>query len=363
MCCADYSLPQSTKAISLLLCRNNTPILSFEIVPPRRSPKVARTLSVLPGQNRRMGYIIPHRPSCRRSFCTFLVLYVTMLGRLTPLRLCHGWVSKRAASQRRRRTPSIRQEDFRLRQQHYFSVPMTAADRRTKCSLPMSSTSTDAATSPKMINLHTIPVEELEIILKSWGHPKYRAKQVYDWVHVQGVTNVDEMNNIPKTLRQHLKDHSAVGTLQLDTELISKDGTIKRAYRVADGQLIESVLMPYQDGRYTACISSQAGCAQGCVFCATGQMGFSRQLTPDEILEQVSRFASELAAKDKLERKEGESDQTKGGTSKNHGRSTRLSNIVFMGSKSKMMHLTITINISKWIPSLTLCFLVHLSKN
>ena len=105
--------------------------------------------------------------------------------------------------------------------------------------------------------------------------------------------------------------------------------------------------MPYEDGRYTACISSQAGCAQGCVFCATGQMGFSRQLTPDEIFEQVSRFASELAAKEKLQRKEDESknkqknkngNNNKGTTSTSQavlksGRSTRRSNIVFMGSK------------------------------
>jgi 23S rRNA (adenine2503-C2)-methyltransferase len=83
--------------------------------------------------------------------------------------------------------------------------------------------------------------------------------------------------------------------LTLDTELISKDGTKKRAYRLWDGQLIESVSMPYDDGRYTACISLQAGCAMGCVFCATGQMGFARQLLSEEIFEQVSRFASELS--------------------------------------------------------------------
>lgn len=91
----------------------------------------------------------------------------------------------------------------------------------------------------------------------------------------------------------------------------------QKCFLYQDGQLIESVLMPYEDGRYTACISSQAGCAQGCVFCATGQMGFSRQLTADEILEQVSRFSAELAK---------ENDGTTTG-----GRHKRLSNIVFMG--------------------------------
>lgn len=89
---------------------------------------------------------------------------------------------------------------------------------------------------------------------------------------------------------------------------VSKDGTKKLAYRLSDGQVIESVLMPYSDGRRTACISSQAGCAMGCVFCATGQMGFKRQLSAAEIFEQAYRFSQELQA-----------------------RGDRLSNVVFMG--------------------------------
>jgi len=126
------------------------------------------------------------------------------------------------------------------------------------------------------------------------------------------------MNNIPKKLRLQLTDYSKPAALELAFEAKSKDGTIKRAYKCWDGQIIESVLMPYEDGRYTACISSQAGCAQGCVFCATGQMGFSRQLTVDEIFEQVSRFSAELLS----------DDESEGG---NHGREKRLSNVVFMG--------------------------------
>jgi 23S rRNA (adenine2503-C2)-methyltransferase len=152
------------------------------------------------------------------------------------------------------------------------------------------------------------------------------------------VTDVHQMKNLPKTLRTDLEQFAAVGSLHLDTELISKDGTIKRAYQLADGQLIESVLMPYSDGRYTACISSQAGCAQGCVFCATGQMGFSRQLTSEEIFEQVARFASELAHQDKEYQKEKKmnnkekAQQSQQSNSQPHlGRTTRLSNIVFMG--------------------------------
>lgn len=122
------------------------------------------------------------------------------------------------------------------------------------------------------------------------------------------------MNDIPKKLRTVLKERTTIGSLQLEVEQLSNDGTKKRAYKLHDGQMIESVLMPYEDGRRTACISSQAGCAMGCVFCATGQMGFARQLTSDEIYEQVARFATELSG-------EGE----------------RLSNVVLMGEYYTMI--------------------------
>lgn len=171
-----------------------------------------------------------------------------------------------------------------------------------------SSSQQETQQQAKLIHLHSIPKEELDQVIVSWGFPQYRSDQVWNWVHQQGVTNVEEMTNVPKTLRASLKEFTNFSSLTLDTELVSKDGTIKRAYRLHDGQLIESVLMPYEDGRYTACISSQAGCAMGCVFCATGQGGFARQLSSAEIFEQVSKFASELARKDQ-----------------------RLSNIVFMG--------------------------------
>lgn len=186
---------------------------------------------------------------------------------------------------------------------------------------------------PPLLNLHTITQEEIQELVVSWGYPKFRGKQIYGWIREKGVTNPNEMINLPKALRQTIVQFTSRnrldgtgnddqdgprdpdcggGALQLAYEAISKDGTRKRAYELRDGQLIESVLMgPYKDGRYTACISSQAGCAMGCVFCATGQMGFARQLSSDEIFEQVSRFASDLKR---------ENDASK-----------RLSNIVFMG--------------------------------
>lgn len=162
---------------------------------------------------------------------------------------------------------------------------------------------------PMRVNLMTMPLPEMEELVVAWGYPKFRAKQIQGWIRDHGVIRFDDMNNLPKKLRQTLTEHARLGSLELAVQADSKDGTVKRAYRLHDGQLIESVLMPYDDGRNTACISSQAGCAMGCVFCATGQMGFARQLTSDEIFEQVARFDSELK-----------------------GRGERLSNIVFMVS-------------------------------
>jgi len=162
----------------------------------------------------------------------------------------------------------------------------------------------------KLKDIYTLTEQEIEEFLQTeLKQPRYRAKQVYAWLYQRGATSFDDMNDLPKALRAGLAEHFALGCLEVAFEQVSKDGTIKRAYRLADGQLIESVLMPYEDGRRTACISSQAGCAMGCAFCQTGQMGFARQLTDAEIFQQALLFSRDLA-------KEG---------------LYRLSNVVFMG--------------------------------
>ena len=179
--------------------------------------------------------------------------------------------------------------------------------------------------------LHALIVDHL-------GYPKFRATQVWHWIHSQGRTNVHDMHTIPQALRTQLDHWCKPHALEIAVEQVSKDGTVKRAYKCPDGQVIESVLMPYQDGRYTACISSQAGCAQGCVFCATGQMGFQRSLTSHEIYEQVARFAHELQQEEQDNHKHKSKHPTNNNNHhhddpppKLHGKSTRLSNIVFMG--------------------------------
>ncbi|GKY92261.1 hypothetical protein MPSEU_000197200 [Mayamaea pseudoterrestris] len=234
-------------------------------------------------------------------------------------------VCTRAFSPTYRRTERISTSPI-YRSFRFASLPQQLPSWR-RCSRLSSTTNASATNRPLRINLSTISLAELEILITAWGHPKFRASQVYQWIHNQGITDVSEMNNIPKKLREQLLETTEPSSLELILEQESKDGTIKRAYRCTDGQVIESVLMPYRDGRYTACISSQAGCAQGCVFCATGQMGLARQLTSDEIFEQVARFSRELTKRNKAEQQASD-DAAK---LKQHGRQMRLSNVVFMG--------------------------------
>lgn len=145
-----------------------------------------------------------------------------------------------------------------------------------------------------MINLYSLSEAELEARIVTLGQPRFRAKQIVQWVYDKGATSFGQMTNLPISLRETLAAHFCFGHLSIDTEQVSQDGTRKRLYRLHDNKLIESVLMPYRDGRRTACISSQAGCAMGCAFCATGQMGFARHLTAEEIFEQAQRFSQEL---------------------------------------------------------------------
>ncbi len=158
-------------------------------------------------------------------------------------------------------------------------------------------------------NLYDLEANELEALITGWGQPAYRARQVAAWLYKNKIGSVADMTNLPKALRDKLDAETTVGVLEQCSEQLSLDGqTVKRLFRLPDNQLIESVLMEYDDGRRTACISTQAGCAMGCVFCATGQMGFSRNLSTGEIVEQAVHFARQLEA-------EGD----------------RLSNVVLMG--------------------------------
>lgn len=160
-----------------------------------------------------------------------------------------------------------------------------------------------------MINLYDLTLPEITSLINGWGEPAYRAKQVWEWLYKHKAATFEEMTTLSKPLREKLATETRLGVMEQAAEQFSTDGqTEKRLYKLPDGQLIESVLMEYDDDRRTACISTQAGCAMGCVFCATGQMGFARHLTSGEIVEQALRFAHQLE-------RNGE----------------RLSNIVLMG--------------------------------
>jgi len=120
---------------------------------------------------------------------------------------------------------------------------------------------------------------------RSRGQPEFRTEQVRKWVYETGVRSIGEMTNLPATEREALTQAFRLTDPETSTVSRSRDRTAKHLWRLRDGELVESVLIPTED-RLTLCISSQAGCAMGCTFCATGWAGFSRQLTAGEIVAQ-----------------------------------------------------------------------------
>jgi 23S rRNA (adenine2503-C2)-methyltransferase len=146
-------------------------------------------------------------------------------------------------------------------------------------------------TNPYFFNLE---FEELKAELKALGLPEFRARQLWQAFYVDLVNNINEVTTLSKELRRSLSERMQFNHLKAVERLVSSDQeTVKTLFELPEGQAIEAVLMHY-DVRQTLCISSQAGCAMGCVFCATGQMGFSRNLSVGEIVEQVLHYAREL---------------------------------------------------------------------
>lgn len=128
--------------------------------------------------------------------------------------------------------------------------------------------------------------EELTAYFQSLGQPKYRAAQVFAWIH-RGVRNFQEMSDLPASLRDVLEKKAQISFVSVAKKLVSDiDGTVKYLYELNDGESVESVLMSYKHG-FTVCISTQAGCRMNCAFCASSLAGLSRGLTPSEMLDQV----------------------------------------------------------------------------
>ncbi|ROR23235.1 23S rRNA m(2)A-2503 methyltransferase [Comamonas sp. BIGb0124] len=160
-------------------------------------------------------------------------------------------------------------------------------------------------------NLLDFDLDGLAAFCEQLGEKRFRATQLFRWIHQRGASDFDQMSDLAKSLRQKLKGCAEVRALTVLTEHVSADGTIKWLFDVGDGNAVETVFIP-EDDRGTLCVSSQAGCAVGCRFCSTGHQGFARNLKTSEILAQLW-YAEHL-----LRRKFGRDERV-------------ISNVVMMG--------------------------------
>ena len=164
-------------------------------------------------------------------------------------------------------------------------------------------------------DIRSLTFQEIEDFFRTKSEKSFRAKQVYEWIWKKTCRSFDEMTNLSSENRQMLQENFSFTLLTKETELVDPDGTVKLTFRLSDGGLVEGVLLT-SDNRTTACISSQAGCALACQFCATGMLGFKRNLTFTEIFDQVVFLNRESL--------------------KHQGKP--LSNIVFMGMGEPLMN-------------------------
>jgi 23S rRNA (adenine2503-C2)-methyltransferase len=179
-------------------------------------------------------------------------------------------------------------------------------------------------------NLYDLPLPDLERLLANWSQPSYRARQLYRQLYVNLSNDLATMTDLPIALRERLAAETRIGALDLvRLQTADKGLTRKALFRLPGGAVVESVLMVYPD-RATACVSTQAGCAMGCVFCATGRLGLLRNLSAGEIVEQVLWAAREV----KGLRTKGRAEKT---AARNNNLSvlspqpSALTNVVFMG--------------------------------
>jgi len=135
-------------------------------------------------------------------------------------------------------------------------------------------------------NIRAYTLQELANVLVQHGEKAFRAKQIWQWIWQKGVTRFEDMTNLSKDFREFLDNHFILQTATLTHKQESSDGTTKLGFTLPDGNLIETVLIPSKD-KSTVCVSSQVGCKLKCSFCATGGLGFTRNLLPEEIFDQV----------------------------------------------------------------------------
>jgi 23S rRNA (adenine2503-C2)-methyltransferase len=144
------------------------------------------------------------------------------------------------------------------------------------------------------MDIRSLDLNELTEYLEGLGEKKFRAKQIYRWLHVSLVSSYDEMRNIPKSLQEKLEREAPLYSLKIADLQVSKlDGTRKYLFELQDGNMIEAVLMKYKHGN-SVCISSEVGCRMGCTFCASAIGGLIRQLSAGEMLDEIYRIQSEI---------------------------------------------------------------------
>ncbi len=194
-------------------------------------------------------------------------------------------------------------------------------------------------------DIRSLTLENLQDFFLQHGIKKFRAGQTYDWLWKNGCQSFGEMTNLSKMDRLLLSQHFSFNVARANHFQTAGDGTVKVVFKTDDNHLVEGVLIPSAN-RYTACISSQVGCALGCKFCATGRLGFSRNLTAGEIFDQVVVLARYAGMKKAGKETANPEKEQKGLITSVSGHD--LSNIVFMGMGEPLLnYLNVTNAISK----------------
>ena len=198
-------------------------------------------------------------------------------------------------------------------------------------------------------NLLDFDLDGLAVFCESLGEKHFRATQLYRWIHQKGASDFSQMTDLAKSLREKLTGKAHIQGLQVISEHKSADGTIKWLFDVGQGNAVEAVYIPEAD-RGTLCVSSQAGCAVGCRFCATGHQGFSRNLTSGEIVAQLW-FAEHTLRKQANEARTRTTNDTNKDTGKYTGKGAGkdervISNVVMMGMGEPLQ------NFSALVPAL-----------
>jgi len=187
--------------------------------------------------------------------------------------------------------------------------------------------------------------ELLEQTLADLGQPPYRARQVWERA-CAGAASYEEMTSLPKELRTQLTDRVPFSTLSPLQRREARDGTVKLLFQTADGHPVESVLMRYRDGRRSVCISTQSGCPLQCAFCASGQMGFKRNLSAWEIVEQALFFLREIGSA------EGSHSGSEVTAESEPEPGERLSNAALMGMGEPLMNYEAVLTAVRALPDL-----------